>query len=44
MLKDKVVSIKVKKEGIYTYSASDTFDSSSEEWEPYISFVSPRRQ
>ena len=40
MLKDKVVSIKVKKEGVYCFSAEDTFDNTNEEWKPYVSFVS----
>lgn len=43
MLKDRVVSIKVKKEGVYTYSSEDSFDSKNEDWKPYVNFVSPRR-
>ena len=43
MLKDKVVSIKVKKEGVYTYSSAESFNSEAEEWKPYVNFVSPRR-
>lgn len=43
MLQDKVVSVKVKKEGVYIYSTDTSFNSETEEWKPYVNFVSPRR-
>jgi len=42
LLKESVAFIKVKKEGIYTYSTEETPCPGMEEWAPYISFVSSR--
>lgn len=43
ILKPKSVFIKVKKDGIYLYSAQKDLKPSNKAWAPYISFVATKR-